>query len=130
MLLCVATIATGAISCENKEKKDAVESTKQETMFNQQETETQQEAMSEKAKHDKFVELYTQKMYKEGRSNGYNSGSSFESYREEEWYKNNLSMMKAVWLQGEGITSEDMKVFEEAYKKGHHEGWAMAQSDK
>lgn len=37
MLLCVAAIATGAISCESKAKKEAEEAAKQEMLIKQQE---------------------------------------------------------------------------------------------
>ena len=124
MLLCVAIIANGAISCGNKAKKDAKE-TKQEVIQSQQ----KKRVKSEKEEHDELMQVLSEKMYSQGRSEGYLSGSKYESYREEEWYKFNLRNWKSVWINS-NYTSEDIKVLEEAYRKGYHEGWEMGQSEK
>ena len=134
MLLCVATIATGAISCESKAKKEAKEAAKQELLLKQQEEarreEARQEEVREREKHNEFIKLYTDKMYNEGRSEGYNCGGTFESYRKEEWRKKRLSAAKSVWIASGNLTTEEMNALENVFNKGFDEGWTMAQSDK
>ena len=127
MLLCVATIAAGVISCENKAKKETEETSKQE--FIQEQQETVQKVISEEEEHNEILNSQSDFMYSKGRGDGYRNGVDYEPYEEERWYKINLKLWKSVWIQN-NMTSEDMKVLEEAYKKGYHEGFTMAQSEK
>lgn len=67
MLLCVATIATGAISCENKAKKEAEEAAKQEALM-------KEEAAKQKAAEESRKESWRKEVLEESYQNGVEMG--------------------------------------------------------
>lgn len=116
MLLCVATIAAGAISCENKEKKESVENANQEVLM-RQEAVKQQEADIKQ-----FINLG----YENGYETGFMSGKNKWKYDKEKEYDSDLSSHKVYYLR----KSEFLKAhpsceseYISKYKEGWEDGW-------
>lgn len=133
MLLCVATIAAGAISCESKAKKEAEEAAKQEALMKEEAAKQAEIARQEAKEKEDWRQKCIEQSYKEGYDWGYASAQG--------WHGDKLH--KKIGSLDYGVTGfnkrlrdsefgeeypSDIPLCIEKYKKGYDDGFEEAWS--